>query len=252
MSKENDNAGREETGEQSDGPDNGMRNDFTGEALAALAALDAHGNDHIDLALRFGEAVSKAKAHLQHGQFNPWCQDVLKRTPSWVSARRRLYESQHDLKPALAWATEKKHRWAKCHSPERLLKVIAEWKKAQAGDTPPPKARRKRSDLIAELKQRLNEAERELIALRDTLPPQVLAEIAKLAPLFSENDSTAKERLAELARNFHWRFQDLVAETCSAQQVSPPAPKQSVVVAMHYGRPAMTVKVEHLKSRSSR
>ena len=41
--------------------------DYTDEALPALAELDAHGKDHIEFMLRFGEALAKAKAHLSWG-----------------------------------------------------------------------------------------------------------------------------------------------------------------------------------------
>ena len=141
---------------------------YTAEALRALAALDAHGNDQMGLMLQFGEAVAKAKECLRHGEFTNWCRDVLKRSPSWISAHRRLFESRQELESALAWAAATGHRWARCYSIERLLKVIADWKKATQGDSASaPKPRPKASEIIADLRQQLADAEAEFIALRE-------------------------------------------------------------------------------------
>ena len=78
--------------------------DFTAEALHALAELDANAKDHIRLSLQLGEAVAKAKGQLKHGDFGKWCRESLERRPSWVSAHRRLFEARNDLEPALEWA----------------------------------------------------------------------------------------------------------------------------------------------------
>ena len=149
--------------------------DYTSEALRALAALDAHGNDQMGLMLQFGEAVAKAKACLRHGEFTKWCRKVLKRSPSWISAHRRLFEDREDLQAALAWAAATGHRWASCYSVERLLKIIADWKKAARGDSASaPKPRRKDSEIIADLRQQLADAEADFNALRDPLPPELM------------------------------------------------------------------------------
>jgi hypothetical protein len=248
MLNDNNHSHREKISTGSEDPDDIARADFTADALAALKALDAHGNDHIELLLQFGKTVSKAKTRLKHGQFNQWCGDVLKKSPSWVSSHRRLYESHEDLKQARTWALDAGHRWANCHSIERLLKLIGEWKKATCGDGATPRAREKRSDTIAELRQRLSEAEQDFIALRDEVPPEVKTQVAELAPLFSKENAAAKEKLAELARQFHWRLLDFVAEICSALQVSPPVPKEAVIAA-HFCLPVGPPEVVHLKSR---
>jgi hypothetical protein len=103
-----------------DGCDNSARDELAVKALAALEELDAHGNAGLPLQLRFGEALSNAKAVLKHGEFGPWCLNVLKRSLSWCSAHRRVYEDRADLEPALAWADATGHRWAHCRSVERL------------------------------------------------------------------------------------------------------------------------------------
>lgn len=197
-------------------------NDYTTEALRALAALDAHGRGRIEFMLRFGEALAKAKAHLKHGAFTRWCEDTLKRSPSWCSAHRRLFEGREDLQPALAWAAETGHRWAQCFSVERLLTLISAWKTATHGDSaPPPTARRKASEIIAELRQQLADAKADFVGLRDPLPPEVDARATELAAPAAANDVAAKEELAEIARRFHWRYCDLVhRETCGAPQGS--------------------------------
>jgi hypothetical protein len=199
-----------------------------------LEELNANGNDHIALLLRFGKAVSTAKANLKRGEFEQWCREKLQKSPTWVSSHRRLYESQNYVEPARAWASEADHRWAECHSVERLLKLIDEWKKAMSGAAAPPKARKKPSDIIAELQNRLNQAEQDFIALRDPLTPDVKAQAAELAALSSDDPAAAKEKLAELARSVHWRLADFLVETCSALHVSPPVPEQASILATHF------------------
>ena len=174
--------------------------------------------------LNLGEAVAKAKACLRHGEFTNWCRKDLKRGPSWISAHRRLFESRQDLEPALAWAAATGHRWASCSSVERLLAIIGDWKKATQGDSAsPPTARRKASEIIAELRQQLADAKADFVGLRDPLPPQVDARATELAAPAAADDVAAKEELAEIARRFHWRYCDLVhRETCGAPQLSKP------------------------------
>ncbi|MGO9419716.1 hypothetical protein [Roseiarcus sp.] len=211
-------------------PDSEFRLDqLTADALAALAKLDAHGNAGLPLLLQFGEALSNAKADLKHGAFNPWCRDVLKRSASWCSAHRRLYEDRADLEPALAWAAETNHKWVSCRSVERLLKIIADYRAATHRDSATvrrarrgakPMTLRAAKRRIAELHRLLNEARADIIALRDPLPADVEARAAELA---AADDDAAKDELAALARRYHWRPGDFVAETCSALKVSRPA-----------------------------
>jgi hypothetical protein len=205
------------------------RDDFTVEALRALAELDAHGHGQRGIMLRFGEAVSKAKAQLKHGEFTPWCENTLKRKPSWCAAHKRLYECGGDLDAARAWAKETGHRWADCHSVERLLKMVGDWRKAKRGVSPSaPKARQKPSEIIAELRRRLAEDDADFLALRDALPPESEARVAELLAAMAAGDVAAKEEIAKIAREYHWRFRDLVQrETCVAAQVSDPSPEVS-------------------------
>jgi len=168
--------------------------DFTAEALAALAALGKHGEHQIEVMLQLGGAVARAKSKLEHGDFTPWCEETLKRRATWCSAHRRLFEIQEDIEPARAWAKETNHRWADCFSVERLLKLVAESKKAKrtenaTGDIPPaPKARRKLSDVVAELAQaqkRIAQDDADFVSLRDELSPEDDARARELAPLVS-------------------------------------------------------------------
>jgi hypothetical protein len=205
------------------------RDDFTADALAALAKLDDHGHDQIPLMLKFGEALVKARKRLEHGQFSNWCTSTLQRSPSWCSSHRRLFECGEDLRPALAWAAAN-HKWANCRSVERLLKIAADWKKATRGDgATAPRARprskpmtlRTAKKIIGELHKALQEAKAEFIALRDPLPADVAAKAAELSALAAADDVAANDELAALARRYHWRFPDLVADSCSALQVCP-------------------------------
>jgi hypothetical protein len=196
--------------------------DFTDEALRALAELDANGKDHIGLMLRFGEAASKAKAHLKHGDFMRWCRETLQRRPSWISSHRRLFEARDDLELALEWAATTGHRWAHCNSVERLLAVVADWRKAQAGDSgSAPRARRRAADIIADLRQQLADAESDFIALRDPLPQEVEGRLPELAAAARAHNLAATDELKRIARQFHWRYRALLDhESCGAPQVS--------------------------------
>ena len=199
--------------------------DFTTDALHALHALEAHASssakDHIVLMLRLGETLARAKDKVGHGKFTRWCEDNLHRKPSWCSAHRRLFEARDDLEPAREWAAETGHRWAKCDSVERLLRVVADFRKGKSGTTAAaPKRRRKANEIVAELRQRLDEAEADFIALRDPLLPEDRSEAAELAAAIGTADLSAEEELKTLARKRHWRLRDLVAQTCGAPQVS--------------------------------
>ncbi len=203
--------------------------DFTAEALHALAELDANGKDHIGLMLRFGEVASKAKAHLKHGEFMRWCRETLQRRPSWISSHRRLFEARDDLELALEWAAATGHRWANCSSVERLLKILTDWKKATCGErVSTQKARRKPTDIIADLRQQLADAEADFKALRDPLPPEVERRVAELATAPQADNVAATEELKKIAREFHWRHRDLLHhESCGAPQVSASPTRES-------------------------
>ncbi len=213
------------------------QDELTAEALRALAELDAHRNDHIAPMLRFGEVVSKAKNQLKYGNYTPWCENKLKRKPTWCSAHRRLFEVREDIEPARAWAKETSHRWADCFSVERLLKLLDESKKAKRGDNPTgdisiaPKGRRKLTDVLAELAQaqaRIAQDDADFVALRDELSPEDDARARELASLAAVNDVGATEELAELGRRLHWRLRDLIRRsTCGAPQVSDMASEDS-------------------------
>ena len=79
---------------------------------------------------------------------------------------------------------------------------------------------------VAELQNRLDEADAKLRARRDLLPPEVDARVTELTLLAAANDVAAKEEIAKIAVEFLSRYRDLVyCETCSPPQVSKPAQK---------------------------
>ena len=198
--------------------DNLVFHDFTAEALEALAALDAHASDHLDVMLQFGNALSNAKRELKHGQFGPWCREVLKRSASWCSAYRRLHESRAELEPALAWAAATDHRWANCRSVEKLLRIVADWRKATRGDrTAAPKMRRKKwaaaahielEEIAAQLRIILAEAEGAFETVR-----------YELWLTASPDEGSAKEEIVALGKRFRSRLHEL-GESCGALQLS--------------------------------
>ena len=114
----------------------------TKEARIALAVLDAQCEKTIDPALQVGAVISKAKNVLKHGEFTRWCQEDLKRKPSWCAALRRLFEAGPDLYAARDWAISKEHPFAHSASVEQLLKIIDEWRVA-TGQEQPKKQRAK-------------------------------------------------------------------------------------------------------------
>ena len=200
--------------------------DFTRDALDALAALHAHASssakDRIALMVRLGETLERARDEVGHGEFTRWCEDNLQRKPTWCSAHRRLFEARNDLEPAREWAAATGHLWAKCLSVERLLRLVGDFRRVKRGDSAAaaPRRQRKANEVIAELRQRLAQAEADFAALRDPLLPEEEARRAELAAAMGAADFAAREELATLARKRHWRLRDLVAQTCGAPQVS--------------------------------
>jgi hypothetical protein len=192
--------------------------ELTANALAALEQLDAHENAGLSLLLRFGETLSKAKATIEHGKYNPWCRQVLKRSLSWCSSHRRLYEGRADLELALAWASATGHRWANCRSVERLLKIVTDWKKATQGDwTTAPAGRRKKRPVAHSELEEIAAALREILAEAEEAFETVRYELWLTAP----PDGSAKEELVALGKRFRSRLREL-GESCSALQVSKP------------------------------
>lgn len=204
-------------------------------ALDALAALDAAQVGQLQLALRFGETLDVAKDRLGHGKFRRWCAEFLRRSPSWCAAHLRLYRQRGDLEKARAWAVATGHRWAHVHSVERLLKVIADWRASlPEGDVRAARAKRSarpsQKEMIADLETRLTAAigrlakaegrlaedDAEFVALRDPLPPEVEERAADLA---TATEDAAREELAALARQVHWRRGDF-EQLCAALHIS--------------------------------
>jgi len=66
--------------------------------------------------------------------------------------------------------------------------------------------------IIAKLHKLMKEANVDFIALRDPLPADLAAKAAELAALAAADDDAAKDELAALARRYHWRLRDLMAE----------------------------------------
>ncbi len=77
--------------------------------------------------------------------------------------------------------------------------------------------------IIPELRKALQEARRDFIALRDRLPDDVVAKAADLAALAAADDDAAKDELEALALRYHWRWRDLVAESCPHSESAHPS-----------------------------
>jgi hypothetical protein len=204
-----------------EGLDNLAWDQLDADALEALAKLKAHGTVGLPLLLRFGETLSNKKATLKHGQLGLWCREVLKRSPSWCSAHLRLHESRADLEPALDWAVATNHRLAHCRSVERLLKVVADWRKATQRDGEvAPATRRQKRPLIAQgqLEQIAAQLQEILTQAEDAFE-SVSYELFLAAPPI---DGSAKDDLMALARRFRPRLRDLGGKL-QALQLSKPA-----------------------------
>jgi len=101
------------------------------------------------------------------------------------------------------------------------LRVVGDFRRGRSGAVAAaPRRRRKANETIAELRQRLDEAEADFIALRDPLLPEEEARVAELAAAMGAADFAEEEELAALARKRHWRLRDLVAQTCGAPHES--------------------------------
>jgi hypothetical protein len=199
------------------GSDDLTRDELAAEALAALQELDAHRDAGIPMLPRFGKALSSAKAVLKRGDFSSWCLNVLQRSPSWCSAHRRLYQECGNLEPARTWAEAMEHRWANCHSVERLLKMIADWKIAtQGAPAIAPRGKRKKQvvahsdldEIAARLRELFGDAGHEFENIR-----------YELWLTTSPDDPALKQELVALGERLRSRL-DQLAESCSALQLS--------------------------------
>jgi hypothetical protein len=90
-----------------------------------------------------------------------------------------------------------------------------------------PMTLRAAKTMIAELREALEEAEADFVALRDPLPDDVAAKATELAVLAASDDVAARDELAALALRHHWRLRDLVVESWNAL-VSRPASEEAV------------------------
>jgi len=188
---------------------------LTAEAKTALGELDDHNEQHVGLALKVGSLIASAKKTLPHGEFQDWC-NALGRSPSWCSAYRRLFENREHVQAALEWASATKHKWAPCRSVERLLKLIAEYKKTTGAVPDGTRRKETASDGAAALEKRLNGCEKTFVAMVDAVAPFWVPRAFKL---IAEGDP--RKALAELALRIHARASD-PDESCSALQVWPP------------------------------
>lgn len=200
-----------------DDPRDLARGEVTNKTLTALAALNAHSADHLGAMLRFGEALSNAKEVLKRGEFRPWCLNVLKRSPSWCSAHRRLYQERGNLEPARTWAEATEHRWANCHSVERLLKIIADWKIATHGArAAAPRAKRKKRVVAASDIGEIASGLRELFADAGHAFENIRYEFWLTT---SSDEPALKQELVALGQRLRPQLHRL-AESCSALQLS--------------------------------
>jgi hypothetical protein len=199
------------------GPDNLARDRVLADAFATLKELDAHGNAGIPLLLQFGKALSNARAVLKRGEFSPWCLNELKRSPSWCSAHRRLYQERGNLEPARTWAEATEHRWANCHSVERLLKIIADWKIVTHGARAmAPRGKRRKQvvtpsdldEIAARLRELFGDAKHAFENIR-----------YELWLTTSPDERALKQELVALGKRLRSRLHQL-AESCSALQLS--------------------------------
>jgi hypothetical protein len=199
-------------------------------AKKASDAVKAHDDDSLVLGGLFGEALTAVKRGLNHGEYGKFCKDDLKRSASACSLYVRIYESREDIQPALDWAAEAGHPLANCRAVRPVLKVIGDYKKrGQQGESPAaPKAPQKPSQIIAELRQRLEHAEADFIDMRDIVPPEGGARVMELVVALTANDMTAMDELVGIARDYHWRLRDLVAmQSCTTVQLSMTAAEAS-------------------------
>ena len=98
-------------------------------AIKTLAELDSNSRYSLKLKLRIGMVLCIAKDILPHGDFGKWAEERLNRKETYCAAHMRLWHDRAVLEEALLWAAQTGHRWTKCCSVDRILTVIADWKK---------------------------------------------------------------------------------------------------------------------------
>ena len=190
--------------------------DYTAEALAAIADLDDEGR--IAKLMRVGAAIMAAKDALPHGALTKWYRIVLKRSESWCSLYVRLYKERDVLQGALDWAVRTNHKLARSYAIEQLLKLIADYKlKVLGASAPAPRtpwtqkrvvAKAQPDEVFAQLHELLADAEQDLETLR-----------LEVATSPSSDLGDAREALLSVVQRLEVRLREL-DETCRRLQVS--------------------------------
>jgi hypothetical protein len=197
-------------------------------AIRLLREATEHGQAGIQKHLAAAAALAEVKRKTPR-RFRKWHVEEARISATLGARYLRLNNQKEDLPCAQAWARATNNPLAECYSLENLLRLIAAWRNR---DGKPDKERKKSEEnkralisraelelqlaekdkVIADLERRLTEDDHEYRQLRDTIPPDVLEEAARLA-------DESPEEFGALARRYHWRRRDLL-EMCTGRHIS--------------------------------
>jgi hypothetical protein len=188
-----------------------VRKEFKMEATLDESKIDSN--------IRLGGLLKKVKSIVPHGNFKAYCIQEFNLRPTSCSLYMNLFDNSENIGPARDWARGANHKWKDATRPERVLKIIEEWKASLYGGTPTTapseKKAEKKTSTKAELERQVEEYKKDIAALRDELPAEVIDDVKFY---LEANDDDSKALLASIALRYHWRFVDLV-ETFSALKV---------------------------------
>jgi len=198
-------------------PDIEQSGDSLSHILMLIKSLEERWANQIPLHIEVGMELKIVKTILGHGHFMDWCRLELKRSQCWVAMHMRLADHAHYVERALEWAKDTGHDWANCHSVERLLKLIAEYRRTVCGERNGLLRPKKYDEDIDKFEKRIQGCEGVLLAICDLLAPAWQVRARELA----RSVDAPKARLAELVLHVQLRVNQ-ASRICSPMQFSTP------------------------------
>jgi hypothetical protein len=194
---------------------------ITEKVESLLVELDSHGKKSVELSRQIGAQLAIAKKILPHGKYTSWHEVTLKLGASQASVYRRLFEAGDDLNRAREWAKSTGHAHRDSDSPERLLVIIKEWKKATRQVSNGDESAKPKANFYVEKLKALLETDETATSLRDTRTRGVAVTLEKAAAaILAHRSSSGVDVLGRSHEYLAYLVNLLADQTPGVPQVS--------------------------------
>jgi hypothetical protein len=154
---------------------------ITNKALSVLEEFAGQGRKSLELSLQLGAHISMGKKILPHGEFTAWCEKILELGATQCSVYRRLFEAKADIDKAREWAKSINRPHHSSDSPERVLVLIKEWKKATTQVSSGGESSKPSSSIYVDKLQELLQTDETAKTLRKNLIPGIAGPLERAA-----------------------------------------------------------------------